>query len=246
MKTLTFIKTAAALLAVVFMVSACNDRNEPGARFPESYLQFVNAFPNDRPLGVKTERGWVNPEPLHYGVYLRYQAFLPGDRQISVGFSGTNDAIADTTAELRDSMSYTLMVNSSDSVAHLLLAEDRTPTDFDAGKAYIRFFNIADRAPQATVRLSGSGDPTTPITGRSRDNQASVTANQGFIAVDQGTYSVALIGADGSVIAERDPQAGQGGSVEMRAGHYYTILSRGIYQNQNFPMRVGVVDHRAW
>lgn len=240
MKTLKRFKLLVGALAGVVMMAACNTNNDPGVRIVGAQIQFVNAYPYADAMGFAVDGRRINEQGINYGAYIsynRFASFIPGTRRFTSGLSGTAETLIDTTITIRDSAYYTFMVNAASDTANMLVAEDKQPEDFDSGKSYVRFFNLAGAVPALNVNLLGSGEPIGAFANRAHDNQASVTAHQDFVPVDPGVYTVQFTDAEGAELTRRDR------TEEMRAGYYYTIISRGIYEDPETPLLSGVVRH---
>lgn len=229
------------LLMMVFVggltFTACND-DDDYVYYPQATAQFVNAYPHAQALGLKLDGATINREgSMPYGTYLRYFPYGVGTGKFSAGVSGTDEAIVDSTITFKDSTSYTSIVYGTKEEATSILVEDRRPSDFDQGKAYVRFFNVADNTVPVDVNLINNTQTTEIFTNRGYDNQTSATANQGFKSVSSGIYTIQFTDVNGTEIAKRTETA------ELKQGGFYTIIARGIRGATQNPLEVGFVVH---
>ncbi|MGK9127752.1 DUF4397 domain-containing protein [Olivibacter sp. SA151] len=238
MKTKNYFVLLMMLFVGGLTFSACSNDDDGYTYLPQSAVQFVNAYPYEEALGFKMDGYTVNRQgKVDYGMYLRYQPFGVGTGKFSAGISGTDESIVDSTITLKDSTSYTSIVYGTEEVATSILVEDKRPSDFDQGKAYVRFFNVADNTVAMDVNLINASQTTEVFTNRGYDNQTSATANQGFIAVSAGIYTIQFTDVNGTELAKRNETA------DLKQGGFYTIIARGIKDNTSTPLAVGLVSH---
>ena len=219
--------------------SACND-DDDYVRMPTAYVNFVNAYAGADALGIKLDANSVDRgASLKYGEYIPYAYGLayPGKRRFSAGIPNTTKAIVDSTINLRDSAFYTSVVYGYQDTVSSILVEDKNPTNYDASKPYIRFFNLSENTPAVKVNLIQNGTPTLVFNDRVVDNQTSAAANAGFIATSQGSYTIQITDLNGTQLAIRNE------AVTLNAGRLYTILTRGISGNSQKPIVVDIFDH---
>jgi len=221
--------------------SACNDNDDGGYTYiPQSTFQIINAYPHaDEGLGFALGQEKINLEgPLKYGQKTRYIGpLVPNSYDYSVGISGTDTPILDTTITLKDSTYHTSIIYGTEEFPSSIFVDDKQPSDFDQSKANVRFFNVADNTVSLNVNLVGSGDPVEVISGRGADNQSTAKQNQVFKPVATGVYSIQFTDESGDEVAKKEE------TVTLNAGGYYTIIAKGIKGDAENPITVGFVDH---
>lgn len=219
--------------------SACNDDDDYG-RMPTAYVNFVNAYAGADALGIKLDNNSVDRgASLAYGKFIPYlygQAYL-GTRRFSAGIPNTSTPIVDSTLTLRDSMFYTSFVYGYQDTVSSILVEDKNPADYDSSRPYIRFFNLSENTPSVKVNLIQNGTPTTVFNDRPVDEQSSATANAGFVATTEGSYTIQVTDMNGTQLALRDEAA------TLSAGRLYTIITRGINGDSQKPLVIGIFEH---
>jgi len=241
MKVKSYLILLMTIVVGGFTMNACDlDDNDDYIQPPAAFVQFINAYPYATALGFRMDQSVINNEPIPYGQYIPYNYYTPfyvGERNFTAGISGTEQAIVDTTVTLEDSAQYTAVVYGVNDTAASIFVKDEQPADFDQSKAYVRFFNLAAEAPTMDVNLINNGTATEIFSNRAPDNATSATANQGFIAVDPGVYTIQFTDAAGTELARRNQ------AEEFAQGRFYTILSRGITGATENPLAVGYLRH---
>lgn len=221
--------------------SACNDNDGDGyTYYPQSYFQIINAYSHaDEGLGFKFGEGKINLEaPLKYGEYTGYLGpATPNKYDYSAGISGTEESILDTTITLKDSTYHTSIIYGTEEFPASIFVDDKQPSDFDQGKANVRFFNVADNTVPLNVKLVGSGDPVEVVSGRAADNQSTAKQSQVFKPVATGVYTIQFTDESGDEVAKKEE------TVTLNPGGYYTIIAKGIKGDAEEPITVGFVDH---
>ena len=217
-----------------FTFSACNDNDDDYTYYPYAAVQFVNAYTGSDVLGISIGG---NPVRMEYGKYLQYSPIAIGSYNLTAGLPNTSSPIVDSTITLKDSTSYTSVIYGTEGKATSILVEDKQPSDYDQGKSYIRFFNVADATGPLNVKLISNAEPLSVFSDRPLDNQSSATQNQDFKPVSTGIYTIQFTDASGNTLAEREE------TVELKAGGYYTIIARGVKDDTETPLKVGFIDH---
>ncbi|MDM8177564.1 MULTISPECIES: DUF4397 domain-containing protein [Olivibacter] len=238
MKTKNYFVLLMMLFVGGLTFSACND-DDDYVYIPTAYVNYVNAYAGVDRLDIVLDNNLVNNSFVPYGKYIPYGLgrTIPGTRKFRAIVTGTNDVLVDSTINVRDSATYTSVIYGYQDTVSSIFVEDRDATNFDASKAYIRFFNLSENTPSVKVNLIQNGTPTNVFNDRPVDNQTSATANAGFIATNQGSYTIQVTDMNGTQLALRDEAA------TLSAGRYYTILTRGINGNAQKPMVVGIFQH---
>jgi len=213
--------------------SACNN-DDDYVRIPAAYVNFVNAYAGADQLGISLGRGSIR---IDYGTYLQYQPVNAGTYNFNAGLPNTSVPIVDSTIILRDSTAYTSVVYGYQDTVSSILVEDKDAANFDASKAYIRFFNLSENTPAVKVNLIQNGTPTTVFNDRAVDTQSSAETNAAFTAIDPNAYTIQVTDLNDTQLALRDEAA------SLSAGKYYTILTRGINGNTQKPIVVGIFQH---
>ncbi|MEH6304841.1 DUF4397 domain-containing protein [Olivibacter sp. CPCC 100613] len=240
MKTKNYFILLMMVLVGGLAFSACSNDDDDYVRMPTAYVNFVNAYAGADALGIKLDNNSVDRGySLKYGDYIPYDygRAYPGTRRFSAGIPNTTTAIVDSTINLRDSATYTSFVYGYQDTVSSILVEDKDAANFDASKAYIRFFNLSENTPAVKVNLIQNNTPTAVFNDRPIDNQTSAATNAGFIATNEGSYTIQVTDMNGTQLAIRNEAAA------LNAGRYYTILTRGINGNAQKPIVVGIFQH---
>lgn len=239
MKTKNYFVLLMMLFVGGLTFSACSN-DDDYVRMPTAYVNFVNAYAGADALGIKLDNNSVDRGySLKYGDIIPYDygRAYPGSRLFSAGIPNTTKAIVDSTINLRDSVLYTSFVYGYQDTVSSILVEDKDATNFDASKVYIRFFNLSENTPAVKVNLIQNGTPTNVFNDRPVDNQTSATANAGFIAANEGSYTIQITDMNGTQLALRNE------AVKLNAGRYYTVFTRGIHGNSQKPLIVDIFQH---
>lgn len=217
---------------LLVLLTACMDENDDFVSEPVevAYVSIYHAAPDAPELDIVVDGRVINRNPFDYTSYSGYLNFFTGSRQFKFNSVNADNALIDTTFNFEDGKAYSLFAINRVSDIEALLVVDSAASPA-AGKAMVRFVNLAPDASQFDVAVAGSSTP--------------LFAGQSFKAATQyqeisaDSYSFEIRSSGGSdvvVIAE---------DVEILPGRYYTIITRGFVnppQGNNNILSVEVLD----
>ncbi|MCY1542998.1 hypothetical protein D9M68_787830 [compost metagenome] len=203
---------AFSLFFVALTLSACKKTAMPD--FTVSYLRVINTAPNLATYNVYANTLKVNAAPLPFGGTTTYQQFKPGTQDFKFTSAGDIQSLLDKKIELENAEVYSLYLIGQEAQLDAFWIKDIMP-DPKSDKAFIKFVNISPDAPIMSLSLK-DGDQLI-------GNKAYKEASE-FIAIEPKTYSFEFKSAiDGTVETSLN-------DVELVAGRYYTLITRGLRQ----------------
>jgi len=202
-------------LALLVLLTSCMDNDDDVVNQPVevAYVSIYHAAPDAPELDIVVDGRVINRNPFDYASYSGYLNFFTGSREIKFNTVNAANALIDTTFNFENGKAYSLFaINRLPDVEALLVVDSAgTPA---TGKAMVRFVNLAPDAPSFDVAANGD---TTPVF----SNLSFKDATQ-YKEIDANIYDFQIrnSGASDAIVAAED--------VEILAGRYYTIITRGF------------------
>ncbi|WP_216690533.1 DUF4397 domain-containing protein [Hymenobacter siberiensis] len=236
MKTsLVFRRAIQAILPATLLLAACSksDTPTPTPAADTGKIVFINAASHVAPTTLKFLIDNSEKASLAYGASSGgYQTIQTGARPLQVTASG-QVAFTQSLALDKDK-NYTFVAapaQSSSVVGGLIFPDDLTITD--ATKARIRVINLGQsvtnpiRLSQITTTVNG------PVVADVVSNVGASVASP-FVNVTANTYSLSILDANGTTIAQVGDGTGAGtGTKNYEAGKSYTVLVSGTNGSLN-------------
>ena len=198
---------------VVFLAGCLDDDLGKVEPTPLSLVAIYHAAPDAPGLDILVDNNRINTKPFSYSEYSGYLNFNPGSRNLKFNSANAASALIDTIFNLADGKAYSVFVINRLSSLEMLVVKDSSAVPA-SGKAMVRFVHLSPDAPAVDVSVSGENSALFA--------NASFKNITEFKAVDAKTYSFQLkqAGSDDILVSA--------GDVVIRAGGYYTILTRGF------------------
>jgi hypothetical protein len=175
-------------------------------------VSFYNASPDAPPLSLYLNTNKIQNDSVAYKGGIDYVNAYPGNREVSAYRNGTKAITKSITFD--EGKFYSVFLTGNYSTAEFVAIQDSLIAP-PAGKATIRFVNMGVGAPELDLVLS---DGTKIVNGRAYKQ------NSAFAPIDgDKQYSFVIREHGASVDKVVLP------SVNIIAGHNYTIWARGIY-----------------
>ena len=203
-------------MALLVLLISCNPDDEEFVSEPVevAYVSIYHAAPGAPALDIAVDGRMINTNPLEYTAYSGYLNFFTGNREIKFHSANANSAVIDTTFNFEDGKAYSLFaINTASDVEALLVVDSAAAPA--AGKAMVRFINLAPDAP--AFDLAHGADAGTTLFAANGFKGA--TAFQ-EIAADTYDFQVRSAGSSNAVVSA--------GDVEILPGRFYTIITRGF------------------
>lgn len=198
--------------ALVVFLTACldDDKNNPEP-VPLGYVSIYHASPDAPPLDISVDDRRVNSQPFGYSDYSGYLNFYTGSRKMKFSSVNAANALIDTVFDVAEGKAYSIFVINRLANIETLVVQDSAASPA-TGKAMVRFVHLSPDAPAVDVAdASGSLFTNTAF------KQATA-----FKEVDAKMYSFEVKSAStGEVLLTAD-------NVDVRAGGFYTIVTRGF------------------
>lgn len=211
-----------AFVAGVLLLSSClkDDDVQPT---PVAGLTMVNGFiPSEAVIYGMDGRAIQNSyNPLFYRTYGYTNLYVGASRRMEIYAYGAQNALADTTFETKDSTYYTSFIyGTADAPLHFI-TEDHIPDGVadPAAIAAVRFYNLANTVYQITLKI-GDTEVIPAFQDRPTETPETGKADENFVEVPKGTYTLTVENEDGEVVATRE-------GIELPAGSYTTIFLTG-------------------
>lgn len=201
-------------VVLVVLLASCMDDDDGFINEPVevAYVSIYHAAPDAPELDIVVDGRVINDNPFEYSSYSGYLNFFTGNRAIKFNAVNAASSLIDTTFNFEDGKAYSLFaVNTVPDVEALLVADSAASPA--PGKAMVRFVNLSPDAGAFDV----TSDGTTPLFAAQSFKQATQ-----FQEIDADTYTFAVKNTGGSdaIVSAAD--------VEIIAGKYYTLITRGF------------------
>ena len=206
-------------LALLVIVVSCNPDDEDFVSQPVdvAYVSIYHAAPNAPALDIAVDGRLINRDPLEYTGYSGYLNFFTGTREIKFHSANANSAVIDTTFNFEDGKAYSLFaINTASDVEALLVVDSAAAPA--AGKAMVRFINLAPDAPAFDLT---HGTDSVLFSG---NYFKGATPFQEVVA-DTYSFQIRDAGASKALITAED--------VEILPGRFYTVITRGFLNPPN-------------
>lgn len=236
-----FRRAIQALLPATLLLAACSKSDTPTpapAVVDNGKIVFINAASHIAPSTLKFLVDNSEKASLAYGSTSgSYQNIQTGTRPLQVTVGG-QPAFSQSIALDKDK-NYTFVATpaqSSSVVSGLLFPDDLTVTD--ATKARIRVINLGQsvtnpiRLSQITTTVNG------PVIADVVTNVGASAASP-FVNVTANTYSLSILDANGTTVAQVGDGSGSGtGTKNYEAGKSYTVVVSGTNGSLNVDQKL--------
>lgn len=201
-------------MALLILLVACNPDEDDFVNEPVevAYVSIYHAAPNAPAFDISVDGRIINQNAFEYTAYSGYLNFFTGNRDIKFRPMNADNALIDTTFNFQDGKAYSLFAINTSSDVEALLVVDSAATP-GAGKAMVRFINLAPDAPAFDLTAG-----TTAIFTGNKFKDASQ-----FAEIDAATYTFDVKSAGGTTEALISAS-----DVEILPGRFYTIITRGF------------------
>jgi len=235
MKRLNLLGKGLAAFAVLFSLASCDDDDDV-MEAENARVLVVHASPNAPGVDLLVDNNKVNTSALTYPNNTGYLTVADGNHNIKVNATGTSTTVINADVNLVKDMNYTVFAYDVVTAIKPLVLMDNLATPA-SGKAHIRFMHLSPGAPAVTVGVLNGANFTPLFSNRAFETAATATANQAFIPVDAGTYTVQVrvAGTDNAVLTVPN--------VSLQNGKIYTVFARGIVGNDVAPLGASVILH---
>lgn len=217
----------------IMLVTACSDDlldtnyNEQ----PIAFVSFYHASPDAPGLTVSVDDRSVFNE-IEYSEYSGYLNFYTGNRHFKINTVNAANSLVDTTFQFSTSKVYSVFLIDQLSGMEALLLQDTAETP-SAGKAMVRFVHLSPDTSPLNIVVDGEvGDPLF-------DGQ-SFKEGSAFKEVSADVTGFEVRTAEGgNVLLSVD-------DLDLQAGRYYTIITRGFSnppQGNNNVLSVQVIKN---
>ena len=196
----------------LLVATGCDLDNDEQPLPPVSYVSLYQASPNSPDLNIILDDKLIATS-FEYADHTGYLRFITGDRTLEFGPSGADNIVADTTMTFENDKAYSIFVVDTYDKADILVLNDET-TAPAAGKAKVRFLNLAPDAPEIDLQVADTD--TSVFTGQAFKELSD------FVEVDAKKYAFNVKLASGSDVLLTLPNA------VLLEGWSYTVVVRGF------------------
>ena len=201
-------------VALMALLVSCMEDDDDFVTEPieVAYVSIYHAAPDAPSFDIIVDDRVINTWPFDYTSYSGYLNFYTGDRNFRFSSTNADNALIDTTFNLADGQAYSLFAIDKVSELEALLVVDSADAPSE-GMAMVRFVHLSPDAPAFDISIAGK---TALFEGKSfRQSTA-------FTEIEAGNMAFEVKDAGGS-----EPIVSTG-SLDIRAGAYYTIIVRGF------------------
>ena len=204
----------AGLIVLTLLMSACSKDDSEFIIEGEARVMVVNAASGSEPQNFYIENSKINPEPLAYSQSTAYISADAGDSR-KAEFKNSANATINFTGyvNLAPNENYTFFYTAkSDGSGNSSSVFQDDKTSPSAGKAKVRFVNLADGLSSANLLVVGGVTFASNVAFGSASN---------FSQVDPGTFTLqTVLSSSTSTFVDL-------GSFTLVAGKIYTIYTSG-------------------
>ncbi len=199
-----------ALLTTVGL-SSCK-KEEPTEAPDASYIRFVNASPTLGTYNIFFNDKKVNTAAIPFGGTVSYGLYTAGSHTVKYTTATNATAILTKQITLGASQIQTAyLIDKDANLDVLLVVDDASVTS--TTKAFVKFINLSPDAPALNLDVKA---------GANLVKDRTYKTGSAFIQVDPKTYDFDI--KDAATGAVKTTLTG----IEMTAGRYYTIISKGM------------------
>lgn len=198
------------VLFIVVALSSCKKEEET---VPDgSYIRFINASPTLGTYNVFLNDRMVNTAALPFGGTVSYAAYIFGNHTVKYTTSSNVQSVLTKQIVLTGNQIHSAYLIDKDAKLDLLLVVDDASVT-STTKAFVKFINLSPDAPALNLDIKS---------GVNLIKDKTYKTGSAFIQVDPKTYDFDIKDAATGLV--KTTLTG----VEMVAGRYYTIISRGM------------------
>lgn len=199
--------------AILVLLTSCLDDDEtPVTPVPLGYVSIYHAAPDAPALDIIVDDNTINNQPFDYTDHSGYLNFRTGDRNLKFSSTNAANALVDSTISVAEGKAYSVFVINTLPSLEILVVEDSSATPA-SGKAMIRFVHLSPDAPDMVV----VGEDGSSVFEGTSFKEATA-----FKEVDAKNYSFDIkAAASDDVLLSAD-------NINLQAGGYYTIITRGF------------------
>lgn len=198
------------LLFSLIGLSSC--KNEDDAILPDAtYIRFINASPTLGTYNIYFADKMVNTAAIPFGGTVSYALYTAGNYTVKYTTATNIESVLTKQITLGASqIQSAYLIDKGAKMDLLLVVDDASVTS--TTKAFVKFINLSPDAPALSLDIKA---------GANLVKDKTYKLGSPFIQIDPKTYDFDIKDANGVVKTTLT-------GVEMVAGRYYTIISRGM------------------
>lgn len=224
-KSSTTITHIAALAGIALSFSACksNDTPSPGI----AALAITYAVPDGENVNFYLDNAKVNASPFSFGNKVDYFQVYEGIRNARVHKANDNNVVLNEDINLIPGEYYSLYIVNKVANIEYLLINDKVTSSPAAGKAKVRFLNLAPDATALDLVIEGE---TAKF-----ENKAFKGYTEFTDVAENNTATLKLINrANGNaVVATLN-------DVELKSGSIYSVWAKGLLTTSETPQEIAI------
>ena len=207
-KTIRFF-TCIVLLAIVGL-SSCKKEEAPDPN--GAYIRFINTSPTLGTFNVFFDDTKVSTGALPFGGTISYKIYVAGNHTVKYTTATNASSVLTKQISLTATQIYSAYLIDKDAKLDVLMVLDDASVS-STTKAFVKFINLSPDAPALNLDVKA---------GANLIKDKTYKTGSAYIQVDPKTYDLDI--KDSATGAVKTTLTG----VEMAAGRYYTIISRGL------------------
>lgn len=201
-----------AFIALFITISLNSCKNEEELLPDGGYIRFVNASPTAGTYNIFFDDTKINTGAIPFGGTISYKLYLGGNH--TVKYTTATDPTAVLTKQISigvNQIHSAYLIDKGANLDVLLITDDASVTS--TTKAFVKFINLSPDAPALNLDVKA---------GANLVKDKTYKTGSAYIQVDPKTYDFDI--KDSATGAVKTSLTG----IEMAAGRYYTIISRGL------------------
>ncbi|TCT14267.1 uncharacterized protein DUF4397 [Natranaerovirga pectinivora] len=177
-----------------------------------SYIRLLHAVPDAPGVDIYANEEVLLAEDLEFGDFTPYIPVRPGDYEVDILVSGTQQGVLSTMLSVPERGIFTVAVSGSAEDPQVFVIEDptiRIPTN----QLGVRFAHLAPNAPSVDIRLD---------TGEQLFSDVAYGEISDYLFVDPNSYYLQVFPTDTNEPVLRAP------NIRLKKDRFYTVYAVGL------------------
>jgi hypothetical protein len=201
-----------AYIALFSMVGLSSCKKEETETPDGAYIRFINASPTLGTYNLYFDDTKVNSGALPFGGTISYAIYAAGNHTVKYTTASNPTSVLTKQISLTAKQIHSAyLINKDTNLELLLVVDDASVTS--TTKAFVKFINLSPDAPSLNLDVKG---------GANLIKDKTYKTGSAYIQVDPKAYDLDV--KDSATGAVKTTLTG----IDMVAGRYYTIISRGM------------------
>ena len=201
-----------AYSVLFFMVGLSSCKKEEPTNPSGAYIRFINTSPTLGTFNIFFDDTKINTAAIPFGGTLNYTLYAAGNHTVKyTTATNANSVLTKQISLTANQIHSAYLINKDANLEVLMVVDDASVTS--TTKAFVKFINLSPDAPALNLDVKA---------GTNLAKDKTYKTGSAYIQIDPKTYDLDI--KDSATGAVKTTLTG----VEMAAGRYYTVFSRGL------------------